>query len=155
MFSLFAATWVIAAVIPLGRGTPMSLHPTSYCGVEMTAKTYDDDVALKAYVLRHFPHLMTPLERRVVEYIAPIVSDSNDSKIKSLHKFPEERDGHVDDHDVVTAFHTPYDDRVANAVSRVVQTRRDEIDENRCSQCNRLPRTPMAKQCLWCGYDWH
>ena len=53
----------------------------------MTAKTYDDDVALKAYVLRHFPHLMTPLERRVVEYIAPIVSDSNDSKIKSLHKF--------------------------------------------------------------------
>ncbi len=58
----------------------MSLHPTTFCGVTLTADTYDDDVALRAYVLQHFPHLMTALERRVTEYIAPIVSDA-DSKI--------------------------------------------------------------------------
>ena len=121
----------------------------------MTAHTYDDDVALRAYVLRHFPHLITPLERRVTEYIAPIVSNSDHTKILKLHQFLEERDGHVDDADVLTAFQTPYNDRVANAVNRVLETRRGEIIENRCTECHRLVRTPVAKQCLWCGHDWH
>ena len=121
----------------------------------MTANTYDDDIALRAYVLRHFPHLMTPLERRVTEYSAPIVSDSNHWKILKLHGYLEERDGHVDDADVFTAFQTPYEERVANAVNRVLDTRRDDLVENRCSQCRRLARTPVAKQCLWCGNDWH
>lgn len=121
----------------------------------MTADTYDDDVALRAYVLQYFPHLMTPLERRVTEYIAPIVSNSEDSKILSLHEFLEERDGYVDDADVISAFQTPYETRIADAVDRVLETRRDQLIENRCSQCHRLARTPVAKQCLWCGHDWH
>ncbi|TWU01057.1 hypothetical protein Pla52n_44280 [Stieleria varia] len=121
----------------------------------MTADTYDDDVALRAYVLQHFPHLMTPLERRVTEYSAPIVGDSDHPKILKLHEYLEERDGHVDDADVLTAFQDPHEDRVANAVDRVLETRRDDLIENRCSQCQRLVRTPVAKQCLWCGYDWH
>ena len=126
----------------------MSLHP-------MTADTYDDDVALRAYVLQYFPHLMTPLERRVTEYIAPIVSHAEDSKILMLYEFLEERDGHVNDAEVISAFQTPFVVRIENAVDHVLKTRRDELIENRCSQCHRLARTPVAKQCLWCGYDWH
>ncbi|MCC9641616.1 hypothetical protein LOC71_04970 [Rhodopirellula sp. JC740] len=121
----------------------------------MTAATYNDDVALRAYVLRHFPQLMTPLERRVTEYIAPIISNTDDSKILRLHEFLQERDGHVDDADVISAFQKPYDDRIANAVDRILETRRDDFFENRCAQCQRLARTPAAKQCLWCGHDWH
>ena len=26
---------------------------------------------------------------------------------------------------------------------------------NRCPACNRVVRTPEAKQCFWCGHDWH
>jgi hypothetical protein len=26
---------------------------------------------------------------------------------------------------------------------------------NRCLKCNRIARTPLAKQCHWCGFDWH
>jgi hypothetical protein len=25
----------------------------------------------------------------------------------------------------------------------------------RCPACNRVLRTPEAKQCFWCGHDWH
>ncbi|EMI27252.1 hypothetical protein RESH_02167 [Rhodopirellula europaea SH398] len=91
----------------------------------------------------------------MTEYIAPIVSNAEDSKIQQLHEFLEDRDGHVDDVDVLSAFHTPHDDRIANAVERVLETRRGELIENRCSKCQRLARTPAAKQCLWCGHDWH
>jgi hypothetical protein len=121
----------------------------------MTADTYDDGVALRVYVLKYFRHLMTPLERRVTEYTAPIVSDAKDSKIRSLYTFLENRDGHVDDEAVLRAFQTPYDERVANAVDHLLEMRRDEVLENRCKKCHRLARTPVAQQCLWCGHDWH
>lgn len=26
---------------------------------------------------------------------------------------------------------------------------------NRCPRCSRIVRTALAKQCLWCGHDWH
>jgi hypothetical protein len=26
---------------------------------------------------------------------------------------------------------------------------------NRCPQCHRVVRTPAARQCFWCGHDWH
>ena len=26
---------------------------------------------------------------------------------------------------------------------------------NRCPKCNRIARTPRAKQCRWCFFDWH
>jgi hypothetical protein len=26
---------------------------------------------------------------------------------------------------------------------------------NRCRMCQRVVRTPLAKQCFWCGNDWH
>ncbi|TWT32246.1 hypothetical protein KOR34_40080 [Posidoniimonas corsicana] len=28
-------------------------------------------------------------------------------------------------------------------------------EEARCGRCNGVLRTPLAKQCLNCGYDWH
>jgi hypothetical protein len=69
-----------------------------YLRIPMTTETYDDDVALRAYVLKYFPHLLTPLERRVIEYSAPIVGNSDHWKIRQIYVFLEERDGHVPDH---------------------------------------------------------
>jgi hypothetical protein len=98
---------------------------------------------------------MTALERRATEYIAPIVSDSAESKIQKLHQLLESRDGHADDADVINAFQAPLEQRIKNAMDRVMMERRSEIVENRCPACHRLVRTPKARQCLWCGNDWH
>lgn len=32
---------------------------------------------------------------------------------------------------------------------------RDEIVFNKCPKCNRIARTPKAKQCRFCHFDWH
>jgi hypothetical protein len=31
----------------------------------------------------------------------------------------------------------------------------NELRPNRCPSCRRIVRTPKARQCLWCGHDWH
>ena len=154
---------VIAAVIPLDFQKTMAFHFEFEHGERMTADSYDDDVALRCYVRQHRRDLMTALERRVTEYTAPIVSESSHHEIgKHLHRkvallyeYLERRDGHVDDGAVIAAFQLPHATRSKNAVSRVIEEQRTQINENRCPICNCIVRTPAARQCLWCGHAWH
>jgi hypothetical protein len=37
---------------------------------------------------------------------------------------------------------------------RIAETYPTEVFANRCPNCGRLPRTPRAKQCFWCGHNW-
>jgi len=39
--------------------------------------------------------------------------------------------------------------------SRILSENKDKIFLNLCPQCQKLARTPFAKQCKHCGYDWH
>ena len=141
----------------------MGFHYEFENGERMTVDSYDDVVALRCYVRQHRRDLMTPLERRVIEYTAPIVSESSHhkigehlhGKISHLHEYLERRDGHVDDDAVIAAFQLPYATRSKNAVSRVIEEHRTQIKENRCPACDRIVRTPAARQCLWCGHAWH
>lgn len=41
------------------------------------------------------------------------------------------------------------------AAERVLTERSEEIQVNRCRECGRVVATPRARQCLWCGFDWH
>jgi hypothetical protein len=40
-------------------------------------------------------------------------------------------------------------------VRRVLREASADVVLNRCPRCDRIPRTPMAKQCRWCHHDWH
>lgn len=42
-----------------------------------------------------------------------------------------------------------------NWVKRILQTQADKIVFNRCKVCGGLARTPQAKQCRFCGNQWH
>ena len=123
--------------------------------VELTTETYDDELALRAYVFKHFRHLMTPLERRTLEYSVPIIGGTQHDTMQRLHAFLEGRDGHVADDDVIAAFAFTSAERKNAAIDRLIASQIELIIQNRCPRCNRLARTPMAKQCLWCHHDWH
>ena len=43
-----------------------------------------------------------------------------------------------------------FEKRVAN---RIVNS--EKIEFNNCPKCEKLARTPNAKQCRFCGHDWH
>jgi|LakMenEpi10Aug09_1017262.scaffolds.fasta_scaffold02245_1 rubrerythrin len=121
----------------------------------VTADSYNDEQALRAYILKHFRHLMTPLERRTVEYASPIVRSSDHWKIRRLYDFLEERDGHVSDEEVMEAFKIAHAQRMDHATDRLLTNSPDSLFINRCPKCDRIAKTPEAKQCLWCGHDWH
>jgi hypothetical protein len=129
--------------------------PMLYNDTEFTIETYDDDMALRAYVFKHYHNLMTPLERRTIEYGTPIVQVTDNWKVRRLYDFLEERDGQVSDEDVIAAFTIPYAKRKEMVIDRLISTCLDSVFINRCPKCNRIARTPAALQCMWCRHDWH
>ena len=40
-------------------------------------------------------------------------------------------------------------------VRRIWADHRHELSLNLCPVCGKIARTPFARQCRFCGYDWH
>jgi len=125
-----------------------------FLGWEMTPDQYDDEIALTAYIWRHYRHLMSALEIRVGTYSVPIVSDSPMEKARRTHGFLEERDGQVTNAAVHEARKIDPIEFKKRTMYRLLQDCSDDIQINRCPQCNRVTRSPTAEQCTWCVHTW-
>jgi hypothetical protein len=115
--------------------------------------SYDEDRVLTNYVWQHYRHLFTEFERRVADRIS--------IEIKTQHSPPEIRAERLarlwgpPDATVNSALeqgHWAFLDRVR---TRILAEEADRILTNRCPMCERIVRTPKARQCLWCHHDWH
>ncbi|MCI0639926.1 MAG: hypothetical protein L0Y72_19305 [Gemmataceae bacterium] len=56
--------------------------------------------------------------------------------------------------------HAALADGLSTFLLRVEPRIRDALSSgslkvNRCPRCAKISRTPMARQCFWCGHDWH
>lgn len=40
-------------------------------------------------------------------------------------------------------------------VKRIYANHKHELNLNLCPKCGKIARTPLAKQCRFCFYDWH
>lgn len=38
---------------------------------------------------------------------------------------------------------------------RILADAAGEVFVNRCPRRGKVVRTPRARQCFWCGFDWH
>jgi len=48
-----------------------------------------------------------------------------------------------------------YDELVRRAAHRIYYEYFGELPLNCCPKCNGIARTPEARQCRYCGHDWH
>jgi hypothetical protein len=42
-----------------------------------------------------------------------------------------------------------------NCAERIFRGNPDKVFFNLCPKCEKLARSPLAKQCRFCGFDWH
>ena len=130
----------------------------------MCLPEYDEDKALREYVLRNADQFMTDFEKRCLwfgtvrkkaeyadqEAIAGRSPKGLGSRIRELGE-EEDPDGNVE---------RALADGIVNYRDRLYERLlREHADGtrvvHRCPECHRIVRTPSAEQCLWCGHDWH
>lgn len=60
-----------------------------------------------------------------------------------------------DDPDVLGLLDEGYVNFILNCAQQILKDHPEQVHINLCPQCKKLARTPDAKQCRWCGSDWH
>lgn len=115
---------------------------------------YDDDRELTSYVWNHYRYLVAPMESLAehalrADLTARHAGGSSTRLIQtrwgSTSLPPEAAAALAEGVDALR-------DRVRE---RILRECRDQVVLNRCPKCTRLVATPQARQCLWCGHDWH
>jgi hypothetical protein len=119
------------------------------------SKTVDSE--LKMYILIYYRHLMTANEclaeqhLKAQEWIRLCAGDSN-----RIQQVPEMFRGGLTDNAEALQLASRGSERLYEAVvTRILSECRDEVVINLCPACQRLARTPKARQCRFCGFDWH
>jgi hypothetical protein len=120
---------------------------------------YDEADELRQYMLRNWGEFMTPLERQA-QWLAVLREKANypDASTLVQKELRATYDREVTDearkligenlNDV-----RRFQDQVANRIHAELAT--GALKPNRCPACDRIVKTPKARQCLWCGHDWH
>jgi hypothetical protein len=107
---------------------------------------YDDEAAVTRYVWDYYGHLMTEVERQV--------DFAQIAELKAARGILRRR-GIAGDVEAEAALANRAEAFRRRVCRRLLVERGGEIVVNRCPACRRVVRTPQARQCFWCGFDWH
>jgi hypothetical protein len=118
----------------------------------MKTEEYDESKVLNDYLTRHFWWLMTDLERR--SYRLAIQREKAKASRSCAARLPQWMAGAgADAVEMSNAGPQELGNRFRRRLQRDIWSGRVVV--NRCPQCSRIVRTPLARQCPWCGFDWH
>ncbi|MBX3252724.1 MAG: hypothetical protein KF862_01185 [Chitinophagaceae bacterium] len=111
------------------------------------------------YIARHFPRLLTKTEGSALRHYNAMFKIGNPDKYDSIDTYNERLKWHnddiTDDPDTLRLIEAGITDFYINAATRILNETPEKVFLNACPNCNRLARTPYARQCKHCGHSWH
>lgn len=112
---------------------------------------YHEELVLNEYVWLNCVEYMNDLEKRVHRtVVAEQKAEHADEKIAALLR---QKWSELNQPDVSEALESGLDVFQTRVRKRIVTEHPGVV--NRCPACQRVARTPNAKQCRWCYHDWH
>lgn len=112
------------------------------------------DSEIVVYVLDYFSHLMTETEwlaQRHRTFLFKVHYDLESPMARRM----KERGWITSDEKVLDLLKEGNIAFEQNVVKRILTENNDKVFFNNCPQCGKLARTPQAKQCRYCRFDWH
>jgi hypothetical protein len=108
------------------------------------------------YIIKHFSSLLTGAERMAIKHtIATYKLPHSNSDHSNVSKIYKEKSWVTSDQGVLDLLKGGYDNFELNVANRIITQNSDKIFFNQCPKCNKLARTPSARQCRHCGHSWH
>jgi len=121
---------------------------------ERTLVEYDEDRELTRYVWDHYQRFLTEFECRVGRAIIGRAKAAA-SQSPQMAELLTRQWGAVGDSEVEAVLGDGPEAFRRRVRDRLLSEYAAEIFVNRCPKCTRVVRTPQARQCFWCGFDWH
>jgi len=110
------------------------------------------------YIISHYSNLLTAEERLAIRHNHSIVKLDFD-KIKannsSAVKVYKNHGWLTEDEKILHLLKDGYDAFELRVAQKIIDQNGDKVFLNSCPKCGKLTKTPFAKQCRFCQFDWH
>ncbi|VEE04896.1 Uncharacterised protein [Chryseobacterium gleum] len=104
------------------------------------------------YIIRYFRRLMTENEILALNHHMYTYKSSDSIYLRNIMI---ERGWINTEPEIIKLLENGYEAFEQNTVKRIMRETPEKVFFNYCPNCNKLARTPQAKQCRYCRYSWH
>ncbi len=106
------------------------------------------------YIIKFYSNLLTLQEAKALRHYRSTIKLDN-AKDAGLTRMYLKTGWLSDDPQILNYLNEGYVQFTLNCAERILKNNPDKVYFNLCPVCGKLARTPEAKQCRFCGYDWH
>jgi hypothetical protein len=106
------------------------------------------------YIIAYYSNLLTLHEQKALRHHRSTLK-LDGAKDVSLTRMYLKTGWLSDDPLILNYLSEGYIQFILKCSERILKDNPDEVYFNYCPTCKKLARTPEAKQCRFCGYDWH
>lgn len=111
------------------------------------------------YIVEYFLQVLSEEEQKAIRYAYFIINNEEEDEYKEYVKVTDrilKQYGMIQDNQSVLDYvRTGRDSFNARIANHMMEYYKDNIFFNYCPVCQKLARTPYARQCRHCGCDWH
>ena len=108
------------------------------------------------YIVDYFSHLLSDEEKLAVRHtVSKIKLCSPASNTAALTRIYKERGWLTENQSFLDLLKDGYDNFQMLVAKRILSEHSDQVFLNNCPNCDKLARTPQARQCRYCGFNWH
>ncbi|SMO43193.1 hypothetical protein SAMN06265171_101764 [Chryseobacterium rhizoplanae] len=104
------------------------------------------------YIINYFGNLMTKNEKLALKHQ---MSSFKSNENPQFRKIMIDKGWISSNPEITNLLENSYEVFKQNIVTRVMTETPEKVFFNNCPKCDKLARTPHAKQCRFCGYSWH
>ena len=106
------------------------------------------------YIVTYFFHLLPDKEKLAWKHHSSILKLEHNNSPKTIEIY--KRKGWItEEKEIIELLKDGYDKFEIDTAKKIIEKYPDKIFLNKCPKCNQLARTPNAKQCRFCRFDWH
>lgn len=110
------------------------------------------------YLIRHYSYLLTRKEQLAYKHLLhdeKLAANDNLETRERMRAMLLRLGWLPEDAEVITLFNKGVPAFRQLVAEKLYAEHGGDSLLNNCSRCQQLARTPLAKQCRYCGHDWH
>ncbi len=114
-----------------------------------------DDITIEKadYIVNYYSHLFTLNEKKALRHHRSTIKLEGAQNV-TLTRMYLKTGWLSDDPLILNYLNDGYVQFILSCAKRVLNDHPEEVIFNNCPVCQKLTRTPSARQCRWCGHDW-
>ena len=113
------------------------------------------DIEKAEYIINNYSKLLSSEEKMALRHTHSVIK-LGDAIDNPAVKYIYYRNGWITkDKSVLALLINGFDNFQIQTAKRILEQNAGKVFFNNCPQCGKLARTPLAKQCRFCGNNWH